>query len=64
MRYVKSTSRQVMLEAKDGTNYILYTYLLDDGSLVDSLQEFEPDEPVSVWYDEKWNKAKLKKRGE
>lgn len=51
------------LQSKSGKDYILYKYMLDDGSVIDSLQECEPGEQVMVWYDHKWNKPKIRKWG-
>lgn len=63
MRKIESIHTQQMKVSKDGSNYILYNYLLDDGSYVDSLQEYEPGDYVEVWYDDKWNKPKIRQRG-
>ncbi len=47
--------------SKKGAPYDIHLYLLDDGSEVESLQFFVPKEQVTVWYDDVYNKAKLKK---
>lgn len=63
MRTIESIHSQQMKLSKDGVHYILYSYQLDDGSIVDSLMEFEPGTQVEVWFDEKWNKSKMRKGG-
>ena len=63
MRKIKELVRKHKKTSSADKEYILYTYRLDDGSEVDTLQEFEVGERVEVWLDEKWDKAKLKKKG-
>lgn len=62
MRTVVAISRKVNRKSKDGKSYTLYTYILDDGEEIDSLQEFEIGEQVTTWYDEKYHKAKMRKK--
>jgi hypothetical protein len=47
--------------SKDKKSYTLYLYRLDDGSEVESVQEFEIGEKVTVWYDDKYDKTKLRR---
>lgn len=63
MRTITKLVVKKELTSKNGDNYILYSYQLDDGSVVDTLQECELGEQVMVWYDDKWHKPKIKKRG-
>ena len=62
---MRKITRLVRKQAKTSSadkEYTLYTYRLDDGSEVDTLQEFEVGEEVSVWFDDKYNKSKLRKK--
>lgn len=54
--------RQVNKKSAAEKDYILYTYLLDDGDRIDSLQKFEVGEQVTTWFDPIYNKAKLRKK--
>lgn len=63
MRHISELVIKKELVSKDGKPYNLYQYRLDDGSVVDTLQECELGEQVMVWYDDKWNKPKIRKWG-
>lgn len=52
---------KVKRESAEGKDYTLTTVLLNDGMEVDTVQEIEVGDQVQVWFDDKWNKAKLKK---
>lgn len=47
-------------KSKAGEDYDLYCYLLDDGTEVESVTQYKVNTPVTVWYDEVWDKLKLK----
>lgn len=52
---------KVTKESKEGKEYTLTTVLLNDGMEVDTVQEIKIGDDVQIWYDEKWDKVKLKK---
>ena len=62
MRKIKELVRKHKKTSSADKEYILYTYRLDDGSEVDTLQEFEIGEECTVWFDDKYNKSKLRKK--
>ena len=62
MRKIKELVRKQAKTSSADKEYILYTYRLDDGSEVDTLQEFEIGEDFTVWFDDKYNKSKLRKK--
>lgn len=51
---------KITKESKEGKPYDLYCYLLDDGSEVETVREYKQGQNVVVWFDEVWNKAKMK----
>ena len=63
-RTIHKVVRKRKLTSKEGKEYTLYTYMLDDGSEVDAMRPYYVGEKVEVWFDHKWNKAKLKKKNE
>lgn len=60
MRKIMAIQYQIRRKSKAGEPYDLYCYLLDDGSEVESVTKYEINTPVTVWYDEVWDKLKLK----
>lgn len=60
MRHISQLKRKLNKLSAKQEPYTLYTYILDDGSEVDSLQEYPIGQRVEVWYDEEWNKSKLR----
>lgn len=62
MRTVVAVQRAIKKTSKDGKKYILFTYLLDDGEEIDSLQTFKIGEQVTTWFDPIYNKAKMRKK--
>lgn len=65
---MKKINRRTFYQTRtkaNGTEYILYRYEVGDEQgkkeEVDTLQEFEKDEEVIVWFDDRYNKPKLKK---
>ena len=58
-RVVKQTRAEKKTSAK-GKSYILYSYELDDGSIVTSLQVFKPNDRVEAWFDEGWGIPKMR----
>lgn len=47
-------------KSKSDKDYDLYCYLLDDGTEVESVTKYDVGTPVTVWYDEQWDKLKIK----
>jgi hypothetical protein len=47
--------------SRDKKPYTLYLYRLDSGEEVESVQEFTIGERVTVWFDEQYNKSKLRR---
>lgn len=62
MRTIVEVLRAVNKKSAAEKDYILYTYLLDDGDKIDSLQKFAVGEEVTTWFDPIYNKAKLRKK--
>lgn len=60
MRVIMSLQWKIKKESKAGKEYDLYCYLLDDGMEVESLQPYDAGQKVVVWFDDQWNKAKIK----
>lgn len=60
MRKIMAIKYQISRKSKAGEPYDLYCYILDDGNEVESVTKYEIDTPVTVWYDEQWDKLKLK----
>ena len=60
MRKIMAIKYQIKRKSKAGDDYDLYCYLLDDGTEVESVTKYEIYTPVVVWYDEQWDKLKLK----
>jgi len=61
MKTVIEILSKVKRESKEGKEYTLTTVLLNDGMEVDTVQEIEVGDQVQIWYDDEWNKTKLKK---
>lgn len=61
MKTVIKILSKVKRESAEGKEYTLTTVLLNDGMEVDTVQEIKVGDQVQVWFDDKWNKAKLKK---
>jgi len=62
MRRIKSIIwHQEKVSAKDQI-YQLYCYQLDDGEEVESTEEFKVGEEVTTWFDDQWNKSKLRRK--
>jgi hypothetical protein len=60
MRKIMAIKYQIRRKSKAGEDYDLYCYILDDGEEVESVTKYEVNTPVTVWYDDKWDKLKLK----
>lgn len=61
MKTVIEILSRVKRESAEGKEYTLTTVLLNDGMEVDTVQEIEVGDQVQVWFDDQWNKAKLRK---
>lgn len=59
-RYVKKQIRGERKTSFKGKTYIVFHYLLDDGSEVTSLQKFNAGDRVEVWFDDAWGIPKMK----
>ena len=62
MRTITRLVRKENKVSADDKEYTFYLYQLDDGSEVGSLQEFKVGEEVSVWFDDRYNRSKLRKK--
>lgn len=60
MRKIMAIKYQIRRKSKAGEPYDLYCYILDDGNEVESVTKYKINTPVTVWYDEQWDKVKLK----
>ena len=60
MRRIMAIKYHIRRKSKEDKEYDLYCYLLDDGTEVESVTKYEVNTPVTVWYDDKWDKLKLK----
>jgi len=64
---LKTINRRVFYQTRQSTKgeYILYTYeVIDDlgnKENIDTLQEFEKGDRVETWFDEQYNKPKMRK---
>ena len=59
----RRTFYQTRIKA-DGSEYVLYSYeVVDDlgnKEVIDSLQEFKKGERVETWFDQQYNKPKMR----
>lgn len=62
MRKIADIIRTQNKTSAKGIPYTLYTYLMDDGSSVDSLKKYDIGQETEIWFDEKYNKSKIRVR--
>jgi hypothetical protein len=60
MRKVTRQTRAEKKTSSKGKTYILFTYELDDGQLVTSLQKFKAGDRVETWFDDAWGIPKMR----
>lgn len=61
MRIIKRELWAQPKKSAKGQDYLLYCYQLDDGQEVETVTQFEEGTPVEVWYDEQWDKVKMRR---
>ena len=59
-RFVKKLYLTQSEVSSKGKKYIVFHYVLDDGSKVTSLQKFNTGDRVETWFDDDWGIPKMK----
>ena len=59
-RFVKKLYLTQSKVSSKGKKYIVFRYVLDDGSKVTSLQKFNTGDRVETWFDDDWGIPKMK----
>ena len=58
-KVIRQTRAEQKVSSKD-KKYIVFSYELDDGSVVTSLQKFKPGDRVETWFDNAWGIPKMR----